>query len=154
MLVNFGARLESGNFVVRPAKRKRGPMGDVLAEIPALRVEYRNHFWNSESAEAKEMYARYAEAMTDLGQPTTPEDAQKLVEGFIENHPWRNHVDGYRVYILDERGEVVTPSALPAMCMTIKIDEETGDSNVCGKEVLEGEKHCAECLEEMTAVNA
>lgn len=152
MLVQFGAKLESGNIVVRPARvRKDTFSGGVIAQIPALRVEYRNHFWKSDSDEAMNMYRRYAEAMTELGQPVTAADARKLVEDFVTTHPWRKRVDGSRINIMDDHGLVIQPSDLEARCMAIKFDEETGDSSVCGKPAEPGSNKCAECLAEIEA---
>lgn len=152
MLVQFGAKLQSGNLVVRPARERRGPLGDIVAKIPALRVEYSNHFWNSESDDCKAMYRRYAEAMNDLNQPNneggkfTVADAQKMVESFVTEHPWRKRVDGSRIFIMDDHGEVIQPSEIEATCLTIKYDEESGDATVCGKPVEPGTNKCAECL--------
>lgn len=104
-----GARARTLKLVVRPSRTIQDLTTGMHSQTPALRVEFKEHKWDSESEHAKQMFREYAYWTEGTKNPLTEEEVQEMVETYIQRHPDWNRGDGRGIF-LDQsaRQRVVT----------------------------------------------
>lgn len=147
MQFRFGARFRSGSIVVERAWPMRDNHGNQFGKTPALHVRVRNHFFDSESDGAKQMYRDYVEAYRQSrpDDPLTEEEVQHRVEQFLLTHPRVGMRDGRGIFPIDENKENPSASFAPSQvsrCIYTTSNED-GTTDQCENTPLEGDILCA-----------
>lgn len=94
-----GARARSLKLVVRPSRTINDLSTGLHTQTPSLRVEFKDHKFDSDSEAAKQMYREYAYWTEQTAHPRTEEEIQEMVETYIQRHPDWNRGDGRGIFI-------------------------------------------------------
>lgn len=143
MKFKTGWRNTNLSVVVLRARKMRDSFGESVGTSPAVRAEFRNHEFDSDSTEMQDQYKRYAEWHNDRSpeHPMTPEDVQKRLEDGLMNHKDYNKKIGGWGFWKDEPKRVrheSQPGPTNACAQPISKDAE-GYVIVCSNPIAEGE---------------
>lgn len=98
-----GARNRSITYVVRPERLITDVARGVSSKTPALRAKFKEHQFDSDTDEMKEMYRFYAQFFNDTTvnkkEHIKPEEVKEMVEQHLIKHPDFGRADGRGIFL-------------------------------------------------------
>lgn len=93
-----GARARSVKYVVRPSRTINDLATGLREQTPPLRVEFKDHKWDSQSPGAQMQFEEFARWSENTRNPMTVEEVEQMVLDYIQRHPDWNRGDGTGIF--------------------------------------------------------